>query len=536
MTAKKPPPLERKVLAPLLVTGMDGFDTLQYLRRREVTPKLGELEATGSLPAMPAALADTAYALWSEDAGIKSSNQVSTDRQYWRTLMEQTVETSAFQELSASTRGDWFLSTLGTCEAAQTLLKLVPDRDKDQLQEIAKAQAKADELEKVAADAEAEATGLEAMANGSGAMTGTEAQAMADQLAEQWAKAQAKADTARTQANAAQAQAQATLESLMGQPESDKVAQKLTELRRLGMAAVQAANTKVSAVRDTVQAWGLEPGELNRMEMPEAMALLERMRKNREFEQFAKLLGRLRRMAAKKAATKDEGEQRRRSKIVHGRDIGRAVQAEIINLVVHPVLRLQTMQRWARGELRLRGTEAKRTQGRGPVVVCEDASGSMSGTPQQWAKGVTLALAHYAKLQHRGFGWVMFDAWVHQAKTYPAGRLSAVELLEIAETTAGGGTNFEAPLRDAMKMVEAQGMSRADIVFVTDGDCAVSSVFLDEFIAWKKRREVSVVGVIIDTGHGASDATLIKFCDRVERASSFTAEEAEAKVFNNLTA
>ena len=192
------------------------------------------------------------------------------------------------------------------------------------------------------------------------------------------------------------------------------------------------------------------------------------------------------------------------------------------------------MQRWARGELRLRGSVTKRELGDGPVIVLEDSSGSMDGEKQQWAKGVTLALAHYAKIKRRDFGWIMFDTRVQCDRTYPAGVMGARQLLEIAEARSGGGTDFERPIRRAMEMITTSSLKKADIVLVTDGECAVSEEFLRELAAAKLAQEFSIVTVICDVGSSVSDATVAKFSDKVERVSAFTAEEAEKKIFGNL--
>ena len=228
-----------------------------------------------------------------------------------------------------------------------------------------------------------------------------------------------------------------------------------------------------------------------------------------------------------------DGEGRRVARTEYGRDITRVHTAELV-AIAHPATKYQGLMRWARGELRLSGTETKKKLGEGPVVVCEDASGSMDGLKHQWAKAVTLALAHYAKLRRRSFGWVMFDSVVHRAEQYPSGRLSAKQLLYIAESRSVGGTNFEQPLKRAVQMIEHEGLKKADIVLVTDGECAVSDEFLQEFRGAKQRLEFSVVTVVCDAGGSVSDATVKLFSDRVERASSFTAEEAERKVFGCL--
>lgn len=41
-----------------------------------------------------------------------------------------------------------------------------------------------------------------------------------------------------------------------------------------------------------------------------------------------------------------------------------------------------------------------------------------------------------------------------------------------AETFLGGGTNFQMPLDEALRLMEENGFENADVVFITDGECA----------------------------------------------------------------
>ena len=542
-----PPLLTREELLPSMVTDADAFTALRYLRQREGAPSLWELESSGEkvLPGTPAVLADTYHALWSSEPSVKPTDQVPADRKYWRGMLEEMVKTSSFQELHAKTEGSSLMSLVGTIETGQTVLGLMPKGDQKKLEELKKLQEQSDELEEEAATAESEAAQIQALAsemqaaaNASGqkGLSSGQAQKRANELAGQQAKAQANAKVARDLANQAKTEVDAKAEALMGKPGSVEAEQKLRELARIGHAALAATQKKVEALSETIQGWGLDAGELSRMAMPEAVGLLEKMRRNAAFKKFSQLLGRLRAIAAKKAKSKTEGEGRRIARQETGRDIARAYPSELVAFA-HPATRVQALLRWSRGEMRLQGQETRKRLGHGPVIVCEDGSGSMEGAKQQWAKGVTLALAHFAKLQHRGYGWVHFGATHSKlvARSYSGGKMSAAQILEVAELFLNAsGTDFEVPLRRAVEMIEREGLKKADIVLVTDGDCDVSEGFLQWFLATKKRLELNVIAVICDVGGHVTDATVKKFSDRVERASSFTAEEAEAKVFAHL--
>lgn len=533
--------LTRQELQKLLVTDADAFTALRFLRHRENAPAVSELEESGrsQLPGFAGSLCDLYHALWAETPAVR--DEIPADRRYWGEILKAAMSSTAYEQLHAQTQYSDLKSILGTLSMGQSVIENVSEKDKEKLQEAEEMQKDADEAEAEAGQAEAEASAANMLAeatqaarsgqggtgqpqNGSGGMSLEEAQELVNQFAAQAVAARAKADAAKQAV-------ETVVEELLGQPGSDKATDKLRELARVGIAAAKGAKEKVEEVSDTLESWGLEEGELVRKGIPEALGVLERMKKSEALRKFAALLGRLRQIAARKARSKEKSEGVRVTIPETGRDIKRAVNSELVS-ISHPALRTKALTRWARGELRLRGEQAKKKLGHGPVVVCEDGSGSMDGLKQQWAKALVLAMAHYAKLQKRSFGWVMFDSVVHKSKTYPKGKIGAEQLLEIAESRAGGGTNFEAPVRKALEMIRKEGLKKADVCFITDGECAVSEEFLKEVGEAVSGLEINIFAVLCDVG-SVSDATVKQFADRVERVSTFTAETAE-KVFQNL--
>ncbi|MDO8492123.1 MAG: VWA domain-containing protein [bacterium] len=542
---QKAPTLTRQELQKLLVTDADAFTALRFLRHRENAPAVSELEESGGnqLPGFAGSLCDLYHVLWAETPAVRE--EIPADRRHWGEILKAAMSSTAYEQLHAQTQYSDLKSILGTLTMGQSVIENVSEKDKEKLQEAAEKQKDADEAEAEAGQAEAEASAANMLAeaaqaaqsgqsgtgqpsnqmgSGSGGMSLEEAQELANQFA-------AQAATARAKADAAKQAVETVVEDLLGQPGSDKAMDKLRELARVGIAAAKEAKEKVEEVSDTLESWGLEEGELIRKGIPKALGVLERMKKSEALRKFAALLGRLRQIAARKARSKEKAEGVRVTIPETGRDIKRAVNSELVS-ISHPALRTKALTRWARGELRLRGEQAKKKLGHGPVIVCEDASGSMDGLKQQWAKALVLAMAHYAKLQKRSFGWVMFDSVIHQSKTYPKGRIGAEQLLEIAESRAGGGTNFEAPVRKALEMIRKEGLKKADVCFITDGECAVSEEFLKEVKETVSGLEINIFAVLCDVG-SVSDATVEQFAGRVDRVSSFTAETAE-KVFQNL--
>jgi len=62
--------------------------------------------------------------------------------------------------------------------------------------------------------------------------------------------------------------------------------------------------------------------------------------------------------------------------------------------------------------------------------------------------------------------------------------------------------------------------SKADIVFITDGECSVSDSFLQEYRSCKSAKKFQTTGILLDKGEGSFNAdTVKKFCDRILRTS-----------------
>lgn len=559
---KKVRPLSRQDVMHLAVTDVDAFTANRFLRHRGSTPSILDLEEKGqeSLPGIEGSLLDLYHSFWAPEPTVKE--EVSAARRYWQKLLSETMKSSQFQELHAQTELRELQSVLGTVAMGESVIALVPKKDKEKLQKVQKAQEQADEAEKQVQELQAQTDALQNAADNAAAeadeqdrgqgegkpsdgksggqpqsgpgrrqMSLVQAKAIAEELAKQADEAKAKARSAQSIADEANLQAEIAAEELLGKP-GKEADEKVRELARIGMQASKNAQAKVEEVSSTIEAWGLDAGELTRKSVTETLGMLERLKKSEALKKFAAILGRMRMIAARKARSKIAGEGAKIATVETGRDLKRAHRSELVALI-NPALRVKALTRWTRGELQLSGQKTKAKLGHGPVIVCEDGSGSMDGAKQQWAKAVVLSLAHYAKLQKRSFGWILFDAAVHRSNVYPAGNVSPEQMLELVEAHAGGGTDFEKPLRKALEMVKQAGLKKADICFITDGECAVSNEFLQEFKVAKKALEINVFTVLCDTG-SSSNVVIQEFSDRIEKVSAFTADEAEVKLFRHL--
>lgn len=129
--------------------------------------------------------------------------------------------------------------------------------------------------------------------------------------------------------------------------------------------------------------------------------------------------------------------------------------------------------RYFNSELAVYDTVGEEQAGRGPVVMCVDESGSMSGERNVWAKAIALCLLNICRREKRDFAYV---AWAStnqcDVHLFPAKKpLQAQDVVDCASHFFGGGTSPLTGLAAGIEvMSKAPEFKKADLVFVTDGD------------------------------------------------------------------
>lgn len=272
-------------------------------------------------------------------------------------------------------------------------------------------------------------------------------------------------------------------------------------LRQAVRVACREANREVDGMYSMVNGFmagtGREVSKARRGAV--ARELAESVKKRPALQRIAELAGRLRRVAARK---QEEKARRGTDEIVGvetGRDLGRLVPAEwaISN---DPDLEDLFYQRYLEGSLVQLEVEGKETKGRGPVVVAIDCSGSMSGTPAEWAGAVTLALVDIVVRQKRDLELLWFDTSIRRQEKIEGTRVPSVSELinSVTFEASGGGTDFDAALANAFAMISRHGeMSGADVIVITDGYASVSSSTSGQLDRLQKEVGLSLYGILV---------------------------------------
>jgi hypothetical protein len=307
---------------------------------------------------------------------------------------------------------------------------------------------------------------------------------------------------------------------------------------------VEGAIETTGVLADICNSFGLSPGQIRAMPLAQRSGLAARMGRSTELKRFAGLLGRWSTLAISTRAKRTPGVPEELSDVTYGDDWALFVPQEL-GALIHPALRYDFYARLIDRKVLQYDPQSTEGQGKGPILVCLDTSGSMTGDRDIASKAAAIALYAVARKEGRPFAAILFSSpneWlsfvfgkepvVERASTGEETRCGILEAyLKVATFFFGGGTDYESPLKEACRLIEEGGgeWRDGDIVFITDDYCEVSEDFRLEFKAAKTRLSFKVFSVIVGA-EADSARTLWKFSDRVIAATAFD-EETAAQVF-----
>lgn len=283
--------------------------------------------------------------------------------------------------------------------------------------------------------------------------------------------------------------------------------------------AVSHAKKEVAYAQDVMNSLGSD------MLKDDAAAIFKRVRRNKQLLPIIEMAGRYRRLAMTKQRQKSLHGVDDVAGIVLGGDIERIIPSELALLDI-PELELDTLRRIAEREcheFQFTGTERKT---KGPIILCIDESGSMSGERIANAKAIAMAMAWVARQQKRWCAMVSFSGtseghWV----ALPPDRWDSEKLLEWVSKFDGGGTIPDVPLKTVrekywVEMGAPKG--KTDLITITDGGMHVPEDMLKDFLEWKQKEQVKHYGIIIDD----DPQQFGESCDQIWKIKSLSIEES----------
>ena len=290
-------------------------------------------------------------------------------------------------------------------------------------------------------------------------------------------------------------------------------AQHKAEIAAAIATATKAASEKAEEVRNIIGAWSDDPANLERN--PANTALLEKVRSSETLQMVAKYLGRFREIIAQGRRNGYSYGRGEKYSLELGNDLSRALSSEFA-MLASPQTAPLFLKKYQQKQLKQYRRREPVHKGHGDIICCLDESGSTKGDPAAWGKAVALALLDIAAGNSRKFALIHFAAYDScRVDLFLPGQYTVEDKMNAAEFFLGGGTNFERPMQEAIRLMERDGFENADIVFITDGDCELSDECLDVLHQKQAMRKFKITGILLDTKEAVSTFSLKPFCQRI---------------------
>lgn len=257
--------------------------------------------------------------------------------------------------------------------------------------------------------------------------------------------------------------------------------------------------------------------------------LVSRVNMSAKLKSIARQLGRLREIyesAKKNSFAFGRGDK---YDIELGGDFTRAISSEY-SMLAHPDTAILFARKVQNKTLKQYRRRERIAEGDSDFIVCIDTSGSMQGDREAWSKAVAMSLMNIAAEKKRNFALINFSSDV-QTAVFIHGQYSYEDVFTALEVFQNGGTNFEKPLEEAIRLMDSQDFRNADIVFITDGECEVSTSFADRLREKKYEHRCRITGIVIDTDDPGQGFSLEPFCDTVHRLSELNGDGVASALF-----
>lgn len=301
-------------------------------------------------------------------------------------------------------------------------------------------------------------------------------------------------------------------------PEAQQVQQQIEQALQ---SAAKEAQEDVKEMDEFVNAWGLSGDDSpSRVTFEEMRGALERIRASNKLKDLTDIIGRFRAVAKNNLKKKSKGEGASIKDVCIGDDIEKMLPSEK-GLLANKSTKKIFNKKYVEKQLLQYEVESNKRKGLGPMIVDLDVSGSMNdGKRNVWGRAVALALLEVAQRQKRNFTLSLFNNKIVKEWIIPKGELKPDMILDIAESHYSGGTTFSVPLLRSMEIIKQEkGFRKADIIFITDGDCDLSESEEANLLKLKKERNICIQTIIINVGGHCSDKGVERWSDSVKRIS-----------------
>lgn len=267
---------------------------------------------------------------------------------------------------------------------------------------------------------------------------------------------------------------------------------------------------------------GAEAGTAQKTDIKSRLEFAKLFVQNEPFRKLLVQVGKMQRLASKKQREKTKHAMDQIDDVIQSNDLPHLVSSESL-LLTDPDLEILFDKKFVESQLLTYKFSGTIEKGKGPIIACLDISGSMTGAPDVMAKAVALALVMIAHMQKREAYVILFDSEIEKEFNFPKDEPYFDKMEEMASYFSGGGTNFTPPLKRAMKLFEADPKaSKADLVWITDGQAHLEEETKVNFLDMKKIKKISVFSIIIDVTYDVIQHELKAISDQLVAVKELT--------------
>lgn len=266
------------------------------------------------------------------------------------------------------------------------------------------------------------------------------------------------------------------------------------------------------------QCWGDE-SQSTPQQAEHNQFLLDRVRNNPMLQGITRQLGRMKEMLSDLRKNDYAHGRGEKYTVTRGRDMKNLLSGELALMASPATTPLFLRKYHAKGLLQYAKRERVH-KGYGDVIVCLDESGSTEGENAEWGKALALAVQDICAHEGRKYALIHFSGkGQFRTDLFLPGQYTSEDLLFAAEHFFDGGTNFETPIREALRLINEESFENADILFITDGEKSISDELAEQLQNAIQEARCSVVGLLLDADSPGMEFTLEKFCERICRIS-----------------
>ena len=283
--------------------------------------------------------------------------------------------------------------------------------------------------------------------------------------------------------------------------------------------AFQQGTDAALLMRSVQQCWSASSTENSVHNAAHDRELLERVRNNTMLLGITRQLGRMKEMLSDLRKNDYAHGRGEKYSIMRGHDLKTLLSGELALLASPATTPLFLRKYNAKGLLQYAKRERVH-KGHGDIIVCLDESASTKGENAEWGKALALAVQDICAHEGRKFALIHFSG-ENELRTdlFLPGQYTADDLLSAAEHFFDGGTDFEAPIREALRLIDEEMFENADILFITDGQCSISDEMAEQLQSAIQDARCSVIGLLLDANYPGMEFSLKKFCEKILRIS-----------------